>query len=289
MRVFGQVFRHLRDKVHLAVKIFPDAKTVDRCLQVMRTDRIEIVMPGIQSMAELKKPGLVEEFEKRKKEGKVRFLGMACHSSIPRVVGAALELDCFDAIMVSYNLANRKQMAPLIAEAKERDVGLIGMKSWRGIDAAGGGQPSVELQAKTMQELLGEPQIATILHRMGNREEVEAFAALMRVKLGRGGPEVDALGRQAAACVCASCGKCEPCPAGVRIQDVMRYAQYAIDSSNAAHVSYGPEAYARLRPRGSVDACTSCGRCEGLCPSSLPVRKQLATAHVMLTESDASG
>ncbi len=285
MRTFGQVFQRYRSKVKLAVKIQPDAKLVDRCLQVMNTDHIDLIMPGIQSMAALRRAKeYAEEFEKRKQEGKARFFGIACHASIPRVVGKALEMDCFDAIMVSYNLANRKGMEPLLAEAAKRDVGIIGMKSWRSADVHNPAVPKPEELAKTVAELLQEKRVATILRGIECMEDVDAYTAILHQKVGRADPGLREQEQTVAAGVCGMCGACEPCPAGVRVQSILRYVQYAVDA-NKAHTEYAPEAYARLRPSHAFDACRDCGACEAACPKGLPVRQQLAQAHEMLTRA----
>jgi len=227
----------------------------------MGPDYIDVVMPGIQSLAALEREGLVEEFEERKKEGKAGFLGMACHSSIPKVVGRALTTDCFDAIMISYNPANRQEVEPLLAEAARRDVGVIGMKSWRTADPKNSRRSKPEEAAKALGGLLQEKRVATILRGIESMEDVEAFTALLHEKVGRAVAEERGLERATAAGVCSMCGACEPCPAGVRVQDVLRYMQYAADA-NAAHTEYAPEAHARLRPGLSFDACRGCGACE---------------------------
>jgi len=280
MAALAPVFKRSRSKVCLAVKIYPDAKAVDRCLEVMQTDHIDVVMPGIQSLGMLKRGGLVEEFEKRKKEGKVRFLGMACHSSIPKVVGKALEMDCFDVIMMNYNLANRREMEPLLSEAANRDVGIIGMKSWRTAPPSESKRSKPEDAVKTLRELLKEKRVATVLRGMECMEDVEAFSSILHQKTTHA-PGLERQGRMVASEVCSTCGVCEPCPAGVRVQDILRYVQYAADG-NVAHAEYAPEAYARLRPGRSFDACRDCGACEAVCPKGLNVREQLAQAHVIL-------
>ena len=281
MRVFGQVLRTLRDKVHLAVKVFPDASVVDRCLQVLRTDHIDLVMPGLQSVGQLKRPGLVEDFQKLKQQGKARFLGMACHSNIPAVVAEALKMDCFDVVMLCYNLANRKDLGPLLAEAKTRGVGVIGMKSLRGIQGEQDGEPTIEARAETIRELLREPRVATVLKRMASQEEVAAYTGIMRSELGRGSRKARGFEELVRRSVCGSCGACSVCPQGVRISDILRYAMYAADS-DPVHRAYGPDAYRRLGPKRSFESCNGCGECERACPKGLDIRAQLAQAHAIL-------
>ena len=281
MRVFGQVLRGLRDKVYLALKAFPDAAVVDRCLQVLRTDHIDMLVPGLQSVAQLKRPGLVEDFQKRKQEGKVRFLGMACHSNIPKVVAEALRMDCFDVIMFCYNLSNRKDVTALLAEASKRDVGVIGMKSMRGIQGEGDSGPSIEARAETLRELLSEIRLATVLKRMASQEEVAAYTSIMRSKLGKGSSRIRELEEAVRTSVCGTCGACSVCPQGVRISDILRYAMYAADS-DPVHRSYGPDAYRRLGRTHSFEACNGCGECERVCPKRLNIRELLAQAHALL-------
>jgi len=284
MRTFGQVMTRWRHKVVLAVKSFPDARTVDRCLQVLRTDHIDLLMPGIQSLSQLRRDDYIEQFQKRKQEGKVRFLGMACHSSVARVAAAALEKDCFDVIMIVYNLSNRNEegIQQVLAEAKRRDVGVIAMKSMRGLAGPGGGEPSIDLQTDTLRDLLTEPGIATVLRRMGSTEDVVGYTRILQSKEGRAHPGVRQREEAIRRTVCSMCGACDVCPQGVRVSDILRYAAYAADV-DPVHRAHGPDAYRRLAKRRSALACTGCAKCEQACPKGLPIRRLLAQAHRTLT------
>ena len=184
--------------------------------------------------------------------------------------------------MICYNLGCREEMKPLLAEAAKRDVGIIGMKSWREAAVENPTPPTPDRWAQTVVELLKEERVATILRGMACAEGVAAFAPILHRKVGRRGPGMRRLERAVSAGVCSMCGACECCPAGVRIQDVLRYAQYGVDG-NAAHAGYAPAAYARLQPDRSADACRNCGTCEAACPKGLNVRQQLAQAHALLT------
>jgi len=79
---------------------------------------------------------------------------------------------------------------------------------------------------------------------------------------------------------CTLCGLCEGCPEGVAIQDVLRTYQYY-----AQDLAWPEEAcrqYSAIPLSASPAVCVGCGRCESLCPQSLPVRQLLAEAHAQL-------
>jgi len=73
------------------------------------------------------------------------------------------------------------------------------------------------------------------------------------------------------------CGEClDQCPAGVRIDDILRYQMYAR--------SYGRERqaiekYARL-PGADASQCAQCpAPCEAACPFEIPIRRRLIESH----------
>ena len=267
MEIFGRVLGPYRERTYLAVKAFPDAPVVDRCLEVMRTD--------------YKRPGLLEDLAKRKQEGKVRFIGIACHTGVVKVLPAALDLGVFDVVLLPYNLTNRKQVAPLIERAHAQDIGLIGMKSAQGLQSEGGTDLSTKIGKDTVRELLSESRLASVLRRMGSQEEVAGGVAVMHSQPHKRSQQMKRLEEKAQRTACAMCGACSMCPEGVRVSDVLRYAAYTTDA-DPAHRAYGPEAYQRLGREHSVLACTGCGECERVCPGQLPIRAELRRAHSIL-------
>ena len=77
------------------------------------------------------------------------------------------------------------------------------------------------------------------------------------------------------------CGEClDSCPAGVPIDDVLRYRMYA--------ESYGQErdamrAYAKVDPAQTAENCATCpAPCEPACPFEIPIRERLVEAHRIL-------
>ena len=78
-----------------------------------------------------------------------------------------------------------------------------------------------------------------------------------------------------AARVCGFCGACsDACPAGVAVQDILRFNAYLHDGqANEAIVHYRS-----LPPDKRGRACSGCGKCEALCPSRVPIRKLMKEA-----------
>ena len=80
-------------------------------------------------MEGISNPELLGPYEKLKKEGKIRFSGFACHNNMADVVTKAIELGFFDVMLVKYNMDNREQVDPILAEAKEKqNMGFMAMK-----------------------------------------------------------------------------------------------------------------------------------------------------------------
>ena len=86
------------------------------------------------------------EFERARRDGKVRFLGLSTHQNAERVLDAAIRSGAYDLAMIAitpggwYDWAGKsllagsppmRQLAPRLARAREAGIGLIGMKAGR--------------------------------------------------------------------------------------------------------------------------------------------------------------
>ena len=82
---------------------------------------------------------------------------------------------------------------------------------------------------------------------------------------------------------CTGCGYCQPCPQGVRIPDIFRFANF--------YRVYGVKDWAKrqyemLRTgvfHGSADLCIECGQCEAKCPQKISIRDELKKVNTLLT------
>jgi predicted aldo/keto reductase-like oxidoreductase len=76
---------------------------------------------------------------------------------------------------------------------------------------------------------------------------------------------------------CTGCRYCAPCPSGVAIPEIFSLVNefFQKDRDPAVKARY----VAQLKQEQWANNCTSCGRCEELCPQHLPIRNLLREAH----------
>jgi aryl-alcohol dehydrogenase-like predicted oxidoreductase len=105
-------------------------KSVEESLARLKTDHVDILMcpHGASSYAETQIPEVHAAFEKLKKEGKVRALGVTAHNDPAGVLRGAMASGVYSVAMIAYNVVNRAYVEPALEEAKKQDFGVIAMK-----------------------------------------------------------------------------------------------------------------------------------------------------------------
>jgi aryl-alcohol dehydrogenase-like predicted oxidoreductase len=106
-------------------------QSVEESLKRAGTDYFDILMcpHGAGSFEEVNIEETFTTFEKLKKDGKVRFLGVSTHNDPAGVLRAARETGQYDVAMVAYNIINGGYMEREIELAKESGMGIIAMKA----------------------------------------------------------------------------------------------------------------------------------------------------------------
>ena len=77
------------------------------------------------------------------------------------------------------------------------------------------------------------------------------------------------------------CGEClDACPAGLPVNDVLRYSMY-YEGYGSERVAM--EKYAALGAGRQASACADCSApCQGACPFEIPIRERMTRAHGLL-------
>jgi len=274
--MFGEVMKTKRDKVFLALKQRPDTDNLDRDLKTLNTDYVDILVPPLHGVEALRDPGLPGAYEKAKKAGKMRFSGFACHAHQAEVMKAAIELGYFDVMLIAYNVKNRAELDPILAEAKKRqNMGFMVMKAMGGLP-----KDNAELTAAGLKKLLANKNVDTLLMGMGSFENLETDLKVAREKITVA--EEFQLRKYLAAALpaCTMCGRCDLCPRGIPVADIMRCKQVYYDERG--DVELARDGYREIPSSLQASACDKCGLCERACPAQLAIRRELALAHELL-------
>jgi aryl-alcohol dehydrogenase-like predicted oxidoreductase len=108
--------------------------SVDESLKRLGADHVDLLMcpHGANTPSELKNyPEIFEAFEKVKKAGKARFLGVSSHTDPGGVLEAAVESRQYAVAMIAYSICNHRFVDAALAKARQADFGVIAMKAAR--------------------------------------------------------------------------------------------------------------------------------------------------------------
>lgn len=108
-------------------------KSLDRSLQRLKTDCIDLFQLHTCSLDTLKKGECIEAMEEAKKSGKVRYIGYSGDSKAARFV---VESGRFDALQTSCNIADQECIELTLPLAQEKGMGVIAKRpianvAWR--------------------------------------------------------------------------------------------------------------------------------------------------------------
>ncbi len=106
-------------------------RSVEASLRALQTDYLDLLMVphGANSSYEVTAfPEIFEAFEKVRKAGKVRHLGVSGHSDPAGVLEGAVESGQYSAAMVAYNIVNHSFVDAALDKAQKADLGVIAMK-----------------------------------------------------------------------------------------------------------------------------------------------------------------
>ena len=316
-RLIGRIIKGRRTAFHIATKVHfyggwrdtRDAliREAEGSLKRLQTDYLDILLIHNLSDARVAhQEEVLAAFEQLKKEGKIRYTGVSCHRDPVHVLTPVVKGGRYDMITVAYNAYSGTpfeegsggddppesyEIGKVLALAKEKDVGVVAMKTMAGVqreDLAALLAEGVSLPQAKLKWVLRNDAVSAVI------TEMDTFDILMENLAVSGKPlsaaECDSLknyvettGRD----VCRLCGRCSPgCPSGIAIPDILRCLQY--------HRDYGKSGLARKTYRTipastTVRGCTRCGQCERSCPFGVRIRHHLRQADRILSWNGGAG
>jgi hypothetical protein len=309
----GRALRGVRERVVLVSKVEAGASDrrdalmsrLEESLRRLQTDRVEIYFNhAVNDPARMANPEWAEFTDRARTQGKIRFRGMSGHGGrLAECLDYALDHDLVDAVLVAHNfgsdpafhqrftrqldfVAVQSELPRLLAKAKQRDVGVVAMKTLRGARLndmrpyeAGG----ATFAQAALRWTLASPNVDSLVVTMTSPAQIDEYLGASGWTRSSAGDArlLVAYERLAHGRLCRQgCAACESaCPAGVAIADVLRARMYAADYGDAA---LGREAYAALGAGAAACAACSGQPCLGACPDGVPIAELSRDAHSRL-------
>jgi len=309
----GRALRGKRDEVYLTSKVKCGVDTkrsslmqaLERSLKRLQTDHVDIYFNhAVNDIERLKNDEWLEFATRAKQQGKIRFAGMSGHGGqLVACMDYALDHDLVDVILCAYNfgqdpsfferlttrmdfVAVQPDLPRVLAKAREKNVGLVAMKTLRGArlnDMRPYEWNKATFAQAALRWVLAGTRVDALVISMTSIEQIDEFVAASGGPAPRGA-ELDLLedyllaqGRPYCNHACDACES--SCPHGVAISEVLRTRMYAVDYGD---LSYARDEYAELS--NNAQACATCVHtsCVGACPQDLQIPDLTREAHRLL-------
>ena len=164
--------------------------SLEGSLKRLQTDHVDLMMcpHACSSPAEVQIPEIYEAFERLRKQGKVRFLGVSAHNDPAGVLEAAMRTGVYSLAMVACNILNWQYVAPVVEEAYKQDFGVIAMKTAQAIfepDRSIAPVPeraallnqtipgNMGLHEKAYRFVLNNPHVSAVISQMADEKQVK--------------------------------------------------------------------------------------------------------------------
>jgi len=134
----GKAIKGVRDKVYLFVAYIVRAprkrggvdNQFEQTLRDLATDYIDVFLwHQPDSIEEITKGEHIDQMEKWKSEGKIRWCGITAHENQEVYLKHLAESSLYDVAVVAFNSNSSGELAQSIKEAAQKGVGIIAMKT----------------------------------------------------------------------------------------------------------------------------------------------------------------
>jgi uncharacterized protein len=251
-------------------------KKAEASLKRFGLDFIDIFLLPYSSKKEtVENEGILKIMDTLKKQGKVRYVGIATHGGTEEALKAAADTGVYDMAMITYNykINNKPSLDTAVSYAIKAGMGVVAMKT-----TAGGAREKTGPQLNTDAALkwtLQNKNISSIVSGMTNTDELNKNLAMIQ-NLNMTDQEVKDLELAEAGTkkglYCQQCKECIPqCPFQIDIPTVMRSYMYAYGYKNPE------QAYHTLVNEAmfSGNPCDKCDVCNVHCTSGFDVKERI--------------
>lgn len=300
----------IRENVKIATKLpqylIKSERSLDKYfneqLKRLKTTYIDYylmhMLTDIAAWEKLKKLGIEDWIEKKKKEGKIKNIGFSFHGNTDMFLKILNSYD-WDFCQIQYNYVDEISQAGKkgLLAAYEKNIPVIIMEPLRG-------GKLVNLLPDKAKELIKEnkknytpaewafrwlwnqKQVTCVLSGMNSEKMV-----LENVNIANA-TKIDEFTKEDFELIeevkneinknikvgCTGCGYCMPCPQGIDIPTTFRcYNRMYTEKKKSGRMEYH-QIVALQKEMSDVSKCIECGKCEVHCPQHIDIRKKLKEA-----------
>lgn len=299
--------KYPRDAYHLATKLPvwliekpEDVRSYfEEQLRRLQTDYIDFYLfhaLNQERWEAMKKLGMMEEVDKLRAEGKIKYIGFSFHDEYPvfeEIIThrpwdfCQIQLNYVDTEiqqgMKGYDLAEKLEIPVIIMEPVKG--GALAKLPREMEDHLMKANEKASVASYAFRYVAGLPHVKVILSGMTTMEQLEdnlqtlspfvpftkeeALAVDTVTKIYKARQMND----------CTACGYCMPCPYGVNIPGNFRLWN---QGSIYEDLDTAKKRYEAMAPGKRASACVACGACEPQCPQFIGIIKDLLQVHEAL-------
>ena len=301
---------HIRENVMIATKLpqylISSSAGLDRYfneqLTRLRTSYVDYYLmhhlTDIAMWEKLKKVGVLDWIEEKKKSGAIRNIGFSYHGNSDGFLKILNDYD-WDICQIQYNYFDEVSQAGVVGlkAAAAKGVPVVIMEPLRGGKLVG---MLPEAAKKVMRDsgrewspaewsfrwLYNQTEVTVVLSGMNSLDIVREncnTASLAGVGQFTENDfktiaEVIEKIRELEKVGCTGCRYCMPCPEGVDIPGIFRcYNAMYTESKSQGRFQYA-QTVGMTREPAFATQCIGCGKCEKHCPQNIPIREKLKEA-----------
>ncbi|MEW6443999.1 MAG: aldo/keto reductase, partial [bacterium] len=225
----GTALESVRERVVLATKTMKRdaegaAKHLEQSLRSLRTAAIDLYqihqIAKPETLEQVLAPGgAYEALRKARSEGKIRSVGFSSHNVQTAV--QACNTGLFETVQVPFNFIEQDPAKELFRVARERDMGVIGMKP-----LAGGVLGRADLCFRFLQQY----EAVLPIPGVKAREEMDEIVGLYRDRRPLSEAErreIERIRSELGTRFCRRCEYCLPCEQGVQVPIVLGFRGFA--------------------------------------------------------------
>ena len=308
----GAIFakHNLREKVYIATKLphylIKSREGMERLFQEhlkrLKTDYIDYylmhMLTDVQTWERLKKLGILDFLEEKKRSGAIRQIGFSYHGNSDMFC-KLLDAYDWDFCQIQYNYMDEHSQAGRrgLQYAHQKGLPVIIMEPLRGGKLVNrlpqgaleefGKHPLKRTPAQwAFRWLWNQKEVTCVLSGMNTLQMVkDNMETASTTQIGEFGVREEQMLAKVVAAInakmkvgCTGCGYCMPCPKGVDIPGTFAaYNRLAAEGWFAGVKEHFMCSAARKDSTAAYN-CIGCGKCESHCPQQIQIRQELKNA-----------